>query len=188
MVPAAAFCTMFMMVTSPSPVRTSVTITVRLRGGTSHPAAALARGRQPLRFTARPIGRPSDLLPGPPAGPQTASVKAHGACWRLGLLAHDAKPVGDCRGLDPAGDAELRENARDMHADGLGADEQGLPDLRIRLAGGEQQENLAFALGQAEAGQFVSRRARRARSAWCARHAAGCRGAGNTGLARFCLA
>jgi hypothetical protein len=56
---------------------------VRLRGGTSHPAAALARGRQPLRFTAGPARRPSDLLPGPPACAQTAARTANAATGDL---------------------------------------------------------------------------------------------------------
>ena len=58
-------------------------------------------------------------------------------------------PEADCRGggLDPGLDAEFLEDVGDVDACGLRAHVQGSSDLAVRLAVGEQGEDLPFALG-----------------------------------------
>jgi len=83
--------------------------------------------------------------------------------------------VGDGGGLHAAGDAEFGQDVRDVHAGGLRADEQGLGDFPVGVPGGDQQQDLALAAGEAEPGSSSSRsgagpavrliRARRARAA-----------------------
>jgi hypothetical protein len=63
--------------------------------------------------------------------------------------------VGDGGGLHATGDAELGQDVRDVHAGGLRADEQGLGDFPVGVPGGDQQQDLALAAGEAEPGELV---------------------------------
>ena len=63
--------------------------------------------------------------------------------------------MGDGGGLHAAGDAEFGQDVRDVHAYGLRADEQGLGDFPVGVPGGDQQQDLAFAAGEAEPGELV---------------------------------
>jgi hypothetical protein len=58
--------------------------------------------------------------------------------------------VGDGRRLAAVRRAQLGHQVRDVHADRLPADEQGLGDLPVRAALGEQRQPLPLARGQAE--------------------------------------
>jgi hypothetical protein len=49
------------------------------------------------------------------------------------------------RGLTPARDVELAEDARDVGANGLLADEEVRGDLPVASTGGHQVENVALA-------------------------------------------
>jgi hypothetical protein len=63
--------------------------------------------------------------------------------------------VGDGGGFHAAGDAEFGQDVRDVDAGGLRADEQGLGDFPVGVPGGDQQQDLALAAGEAEPGEFV---------------------------------
>jgi hypothetical protein len=65
-------------------------------------------------------------------------------------LTVQAKLVRDGSGCRAVGGAELGQDVRDVHADRLGADEQGLGDLPVGLAQRYQGQHLALTAGQAE--------------------------------------
>ena len=65
-------------------------------------------------------------------------------------LAREPLAVGDRRGLGPAADVELGEDARDVDAGGLLRHVELLGDLAVRGPRGEQLEHLALARGEAE--------------------------------------
>src|ERR1700722_16388150 len=60
----------------------------------------------------------------------------------------EAFAVGDGGGFGAVGDGELGEDVGDVHAGGLGRDEQLGADLAVGLAPGEQPEHVALAVGQ----------------------------------------
>jgi len=100
-----------------------------------------------------------------PVCPLPLPVAPRVAClgWP-GLLAGDAQPVGDGGGLDAAADTQLGEDVGDVHAGRLGADEQLPGDLRVGAAGRDEHQDLALAVGEAEARQLIGRPGRRRRA------------------------
>ena len=97
------------------------------RGGRGPPGA---RGRRPRRQGA--AGRP-----------------------RSGLTRDALGPVGEGRGLQPAGHPELGQDVRDVHAGGLLRDEQRLGDLAVAAPVGEQAEHLVLARGERRQGPGI---------------------------------
>jgi hypothetical protein len=61
----------------------------------------------------------------------------------------------DGGGLDPAGYPELLEDVGDVHAGGLGADEEPVGDLAVGLSGSEQREDLALAPTDSQLGERI---------------------------------
>jgi hypothetical protein len=120
------------------------------------PALAAAAG---LALAGVPAGL---ALPGRPdnAGhllAEPAAARALGRAVCAGL-AGDSEAVRDRGGFHPAVDAQLGQDVGNVHAGGLGADEQGAGDLGVRPARGQQHEYFAFAAGEPEPGQFIGRR------------------------------
>jgi hypothetical protein len=73
----------------------------------------------------------------------------------------EPEPVGDRGRLPAAGDPQLGQDPRDVDASCLGGNEQGLTDLPVGPALGDQGEDLGLTLGEAERGS------RRGRRCWC---------------------
>jgi hypothetical protein len=83
-------------------------------------------------------------------------------CMVLAALVQ-AEAVSNRGGLHPAGDAKLGQKIGDMHADGLGADEQRLGDLAVAAPGRHQCQHLGLAWGKA---QLLGRRRRTSGYGW----------------------
>src|SRR5262249_58656645 len=83
----------------------------------------------------------------PPAGTPARLQRATAPRWPASV---QAEAVGDRSGFHPAGGAQLGEDAGDVDAGGLGADEQRLGDLAVAAPGRDEGERLALAPGQAQ--------------------------------------
>src|SRR4051794_1686410 len=65
------------------------------------------------------------------------------------LVDEQALAMSPRGGLATIRDAQLGEDMRDVDAGGLGRDEQGLADLVVSIALGEQAQHVDLALGEA---------------------------------------
>src|SRR5262245_47519101 len=92
------------------------------------------------------------------ASPSRAAAPAAAYCLGLGkascvgrMSVEEPQPVSGGGGLAPAGHAELGEDAGDVHADGLGADEQALADLLVGPPVSQVAQHLDLPAGQTQA-------------------------------------
>lgn len=69
-----------------------------------------------------------------------------GEAGGLGLIRGD--PVRDRGRLDAGGDVELLEDVRDVDAGGLDADHECAGDLAVRIAAGDERQDLGLARRQ----------------------------------------
>ena len=80
-----------------------------------------------------------------------------------GRSAGEVEAVGDGGGLAAVGYPQLGQDVGHVHAGRLGADEQGVGDLAVGAAVGQQGEHFPLARGEAELGPVGLRRGRAVR-------------------------
>jgi hypothetical protein len=104
-------------------------------------------GEQPESRDAR-VGAANVMAPNWPHSVRRIRCHAEKSSkGRLGSLLVEAEAVSD-RGRVPAtGDPQLGEDPRDVDASRLGGNEQGLADLPVGLALGDQHKHLQLTLG-----------------------------------------
>src|SRR5215216_7229453 len=138
----------------------SVTTTTGVLAATYQPTRTNSGPEYPGPNENRTVADHSALLPQPrrrSGGRVTAND-----CMVLAALVQ-AEAVGDRGGLHPPGDAELGQDVGDVHAGGLGADEQRLGDLAVAAPGRHQRQHLGLARGEA---QLLGRRRRTSGYGW----------------------